>query len=52
MAKSAFQTKEGLFDECHGPSGFRTESIPLYESEIPRRTRVLKGVLMISRHGC
>ena len=27
------------------PSGIRTEGIPSYESVIPRRTRVLKGVL-------
>ena len=27
------------------PSGIRTEGIPLYESTIPRRTSVLKGVL-------
>jgi hypothetical protein len=26
-------------------SGIRTEGIPAYESSIPRRTRVLKGVL-------
>ena len=27
------------------PSGIKTEGIPLYESTIPRRTRVLKGAL-------
>jgi hypothetical protein len=31
----------------HRPSGIRTEGIPLYESAIPRRTRVLKGVLSL-----
>jgi hypothetical protein len=29
----------------HRPSGIRTEGIPLYESAIPRRTRVLEGAL-------